>query len=98
MKEEIDAVQGETVNLRLNLLQEKTHKKDLIKENSLLVQKIQIYRRMVGELPNGKETKKKDVSPNVSANVSPMVEEISNIINRDQTGSPCKIAPVASQT
>jgi hypothetical protein len=37
MKDEIDAVQGETHNLRLNLLQEKTHKKDLIKENSLLV-------------------------------------------------------------
>ena len=57
MKEEVAAVQGETHNLRLSLLQEKTHKKDLIKENSLIVQKIQIYRRMVGEIPDKKDPK-----------------------------------------
>jgi cell shape-determining protein MreC len=47
MKDEIDAVQGKSTNLRRSLMNEVSQTQDLHHENKLLKQKLATYRRMV---------------------------------------------------
>jgi hypothetical protein len=47
MKDEIDAVQGRSMNLRKSLMHELSQTQDLSHENKLLKQKLATYRRMV---------------------------------------------------